>query len=111
TVTEWVPERRLGFTIHANTDSVPPTALDQHVMVGGPYFDVMSGTYELHPLDGGRSTRLVLRSTHRLTTRLNPYAAWWVERVMASIQNHISEVHKARAERAIARGITEGDRS
>ena len=99
TVTEWVPERRLAFTIHPNTTLVPPTALDSHVMVGGPHFDVMSGTYELHPLAGGRSTRLVLRSTHRLTTRVNPYAEWWVERVMASIQNHISEVHKARAER------------
>jgi hypothetical protein len=103
TVTEWEPERRLGFTIHANTDSVPPTALDAHVMVGGPHFDVMSGTYELHSMAGGRSTRLVLRSTHRLTTRVNPYAGWWVERVMTSIQNHISEVHKARAERLTSR--------
>lgn len=99
TVTEWVPGRRLRFTIHANTDSVPPTALDQHVTVGGSHFDVMSGTYELHPIDDGRGTRLVLRSTHRLSTRVNPYAAWWVERIMASIQTHISEVHKLRAER------------
>jgi hypothetical protein len=99
TVTEWVPDRRLAFTIHANTDSVPPTALDAHVTVGGPHFDVMTGTYELHPIADGRGTRLVLRSTHRLSTRVNPYAAWWVERVMASIQGHISEVHKARAER------------
>lgn len=100
TVTEWVPERRLSFTIHANTEAVPPNALDAHVMVGGPHFDVTSGTYELHPIAGGRGTRLVLRSTHRLSTRINPYAGWWVTRVMASIQTHISEVHKARAELA-----------
>jgi hypothetical protein len=99
TVTEWVPDRRLAFTIDANTDSVPAAALDAHVTVGGPHFDVMTGTYELHPIAGGRGTRLVLRSTHRLSTRVNPYATWWVERVMASIQRHISEVHKARAER------------
>ena len=99
TVTEWVPERRLSFTIRANTESVPPTALDAHVTVGGPHFDVMTGTYELHPIAGGEGTRLVLRSTHRLTTRVNPYAEWWVGRVMTSIQRHISEVHKSRAER------------
>lgn len=98
TVTEWVPERRLSFTIDPNTESVPPTALDAHVTVGGPHFDVLTGTYELYPIAGGRGTRLVLRSTHRLSTRFNPYAGWWVERVMASIQAHISEVHKARAE-------------
>jgi hypothetical protein len=99
TVTEWVPDRRLSFTIHANTDSVPPTALDAHVAVGGPHIEVMNGTDELHPLAGGHGTRLVLRSTHRLSTRVNPYAAWWVDRIMSSIQTHISEVHKLRAER------------
>lgn len=98
TVTDWNPPRRLSFTIHANTDSVPPDALDTHVMVGSPHFDVTTGTYELLPLDGGRGTRLVLRSTHRLATRFNPYAGWWVNRVMSSIQSHISEVHKQRAE-------------
>jgi hypothetical protein len=102
TVTEWVPERRLGFTIHANTALVPSSALDTHVRVGGPHFDVLTGTYELHPIANGHGTRLVLRSTHRLSTRVNPYAAWWVERVMASIQTHISEVHKSRAEQLSA---------
>ncbi len=100
TVTEWVLERRLSFTIDPNTTSLPPTALDTHVTVGGPHFDVMTGTYELHPLDGGRRTRLVLRSTHRLSTRFNLYAGWWTDRIMSSIQAHISEVHKTRAESA-----------
>jgi hypothetical protein len=109
TVTEWLPERRLAFTIHANTEAVPPSALDAHVMVGGPHFDVLSGAYELYPLAAGRSTRLVLRSTHRLTTRVNPYAEWWVNRVMASIQSHISEVHKARAERGPVRAVADRD--
>jgi hypothetical protein len=99
TITEWMPDRRLSFRIDVNTESVPPTALDPHVMIGGPYFDVLTGTYELYPIDRGRSTRLVLRSTHRLSTRFNVYADWWVERVMRSIQMHICEIHKARAQR------------
>ena len=99
TVTEWVHGERLGFTIDATTDGVSAPPLDQHVMIGGPYFDVMTGGYELHPVNGGRATRLVLRSEHRTSTRFNFYAGWWADRVMASIQNNIMAVHKARAER------------
>ncbi len=99
TVTEWVPQRRLGFTIDASTDTARGPALDEHVTIGGPYFDVLTGTYELHPLGGGRATRLVLRSEHRTSTRFNFYAGWWVDRVMTSIQDNIMVVHKDRAER------------
>ena len=100
TVTVWEPGRRLRFTIRANGDSIPPTTLDQHVRMGGRYFDVLTGEYELVPLDGGRRTHLVLRSEHRLNTHFNPYAAWWADRVMRSIQLNIQQVHKQRAERA-----------
>lgn len=98
TVTRWDPERLLSFSIDPNTESIPPTTLDRHVTIGGPFFDVLTGTYELHPIDGGRSTRLILRSEHRVSTRFNTYAVWWVDRVMASIQQNILRVHKLRAE-------------
>lgn len=98
-VTRWEPGRILSFTIDPNTEEIPPTSLDPHVTIGGPYFDVLTGTYELHPLDGGRATRLVLRSEHRVSTRFNIYSGWWANRIMASIQANILAVHKARAER------------
>lgn len=59
---------------------------------------MITGTYELHPLDGGR-TRLVLKSEHRTSTAFNPYAAWWADRVMSSIQRNILAVLRHRAER------------
>ena len=99
TLTHWEPERRLSFTIDPNTESIPPTTLDPHVTIGGPFFDVLTGTYELESRDGGRSTRLVLRSRHRVSTRFNLYSVWWAERIMASIQWNILRVHKERAER------------
>ena len=99
TVTVWEPGRRLRFSIRANGESVPPETLDQHVRLGGRYFDVLVGEYELVPLDGGRRTHLVLRSEHRLNTHFNPYAAWWTDRVMRSIQLNIQDVHRRRAER------------
>lgn len=99
TVTEWIPGRKLSFTIDPNTESIPPTTLDPHVTIGGPYFDVLTGTYELIPSSDGRSTLLVLHSTHRVSTHFNLYSGWWADRIMASIQRNILEVHKRRAER------------
>ena len=94
-VIEWVPERRLRFTIDAR--AVPRAALDPHVTIGGPFFDVLTGTYELEPVSPAR-TVLVLRSEHRVSTRFNVYAAWWADRVMASVQRNILAVLKERAE-------------
>ena len=97
-VTVWEPGRRISFTIDA--DAVPPDALDPHVTIGGPFFDVLTGTYELQPLADGR-TRLVLHSEHRVSTAFNVYAAWWAERVMQSIQRNILGVLRARAEHGV----------
>ena len=97
TVTTWRPDSVLSFTIRPNTDSIPPTTLDPHVAIGGRFFDVLTGTYELHRLSATR-TRLVLRSRQRVSTPFNPYAGWWADRVMRSIQDNILEVHRARAE-------------
>lgn len=97
TVTEWVPERRLSFTIAV--DSIPAKTLDQHVTVGGEYFDVLDGTYEIVPLGPGE-TELRLWSTHRLSTHFNAYASLWTDFVMRQIQGNILEVVRARAEAA-----------
>ncbi|HWA71103.1 MAG TPA: hypothetical protein VG937_02145 [Polyangiaceae bacterium] len=47
-VSESQVERRLSFAISA--EPAPTAALDEHVAVGGPYFGVLDGTYELEPL-------------------------------------------------------------
>ena len=96
TITEWRAERHLRFTIVP--DSIPATTLDPHVTIGGPYFDVLTGTYDLEPL-GQNRTRLRLTSEHRVSTRFNLYAGWWANRVMRSIQSNILHVLRDRAER------------
>jgi len=98
TVTHWEAERRLRFTIAAQTDSIPPGTLDRHVTIGGPYFDVLSGEYTLEPRPDG-SVLLHLASELRLSTRFNPYAQPWVDAIMRSIQVNILEVLRSRAER------------
>jgi hypothetical protein len=105
TVTDWIPDRRLRFTIAAQTDSIPPSTLDRHVTIGGPYFDVLTGQYDIRPgRDGG--VILDLTSELRVSTRFNLYAAPWADAIMRSIQENILEVIRARAE-----GISPGARS
>jgi hypothetical protein len=95
TVSDWQPERRLSFTITAQP--APRSALDEHVAVGGAYFDVVDGTYELEPLADG-STLLKLKSHHRLSTHFNFYARWWTDFIMSDLQSAIMDVIRKRCE-------------
>src|SRR5262249_22762728 len=96
TITDWDEQRRLRFTIDPQTDSIPPSTLDRHVTIGGPYFDVLTGTYTLEPRPEG-GVLLHLASELRVSTHFNPYAEPWVDAIMRSIQRDILEVLKARA--------------
>ncbi len=95
TVDTWEPGRRLGFSIRA--DAIPRTTLDEHVTIGGPYFDVLHGEYRLEKLPDG-NTRLHLRSQQRLSTDFNWYAHLWTEAVMSDLQYRILRVIKNRSE-------------
>ena len=102
TVDTWEPDHHLGFSIRAQTDRIPSTTLDQHVTVGGQYFDVLHGDYELEPLSNG-VTRLHLRSLHRVSTDLNWYAHLWTDSIMRDLQVRILHVIRDRSELAEAR--------
>ena len=95
TIDEWEPLRRLGFSIHAQP--IPPTTLDEHVTVGGRFFDVLYGEYVLEPLPRG-TTRLHLLSRHRVSTDFNWYAHLWTDAVMRDLQKRILQVVKNRAQ-------------
>lgn len=97
TVNVWEPERRLRFSIRAATDQIPSTTLDQHVTVGGPYFDVLDGEYEIE-MKGPRSAVLHLSSRHRLSTRFNFYSSLWTDFIMRDIQENILDVIRKRCE-------------
>lgn len=97
TVDVWEPERRLEFSIQAQADRIPPTTFDEHVRVGGPYFDVLRGKYRLEPLADGK-IRLHLSSRHRVSTDFNWYARLWTDAIMADLQTRILQVIKRRCE-------------
>lgn len=98
TVTLWEPGRRLGFDIRADTVNIPPHTLDEHVTIGGRYFDTLHGEYWIEPRpDGG--TLLHLVSRHRLSTTFNFYARMWTDAIMRDIQENILYVIRNRCEK------------
>ncbi len=97
TVTQWDPMKSFTFSIEADPNSIPLTALDEHVTVGSEYFDVLEGKYELEPVNGG--VMLHLSSKFTMSTSFNFYSRIWCEAIMADIQDNILNVIKRRCER------------
>jgi hypothetical protein len=97
TVTEYKDKEKMSFTIKALPHEIPLTTMDEHLVVGGKYFDVLTGTYELEKLND-KTYRLHLYSYFKLTTSFNFYASWWAKALMKDIQNNILQIEKHRAE-------------
>ncbi len=97
TIDDWQREKRLAFSIRAQTDQIPNTTLDEHVRVGGPFFDVLHGEYRLERRNGN-VVRLHLSSQQRLSTDFNWYARIWSDAIMSDLQGRILKVIKARCE-------------
>jgi hypothetical protein len=98
TVSEYVDKKKMVFSIKAYPYEIPSTTMDEHVVIGGQYFDVLNGTYELQKLDD-KTYRLHLYSHFKMTTTFNFYASWWAKWIMKDIQNNILQVVRQRAER------------
>lgn len=97
TVTEYIDKKKMTFSIKAYPHEIPSTTMDEHVVIGGEYFDVLNGTYELEKLNS-TTHRLHLYSHFKLNTTFNFYASWWARWIMKDIQNNILQVEKLRAE-------------
>ncbi len=96
TITDWRDQELISFSIKANTEAIPPTTFDEHVTIGGKYFDILQGTYRLE--QQGDDVILHLWSEQRLSTNFNLYAGLWTGAIMQDIQSNILMVIKRRCE-------------
>lgn len=97
TVTEYKDNEKMVFNIKAYPHEIPSTTLDEHVLIGGEYFDVLNGAYELEKLPNGLN-RLHLYSNFKMNTTFNFYAGWWGKWIMKDIQKNILQIQKKRSE-------------
>lgn len=97
TVTAYEHQHFMEFSIEPNTGEIPSTTFDEHVLIGGQYFDVLKGTYELKDI-GNDQYQLNLWSEFEVNTTFNVYAGLWANWIMKDIQNNILNIVKSRCE-------------
>jgi hypothetical protein len=97
-ITSW--EDKIGFTydIQVDSSSIPPKTLDEHVMIGGKYFDVIKGSYKIEEIDTMKCI-VTLTCTYRVTTNLNLYSKLWANFILNDFNEMILEVVKKRSEK------------
>ncbi len=93
---DWQPQRRLRWTYRFTPESFPPGSLDDHVMIGGQYFDLLDTTYTLKP--EGRDTLVTLRVNYRISTQFNLYADWVAQWLLGDFGDVILRFCKTRSE-------------
>ncbi|WP_377155871.1 SRPBCC family protein [Roseateles sp. UC29_93] len=72
-VTERVEGRRIAWRYEFSPDSFPPGTMDDHVVIGGRYFDLGETRFTLTPIDAVH-TRLDIEAHYRVTSSVNIYA-------------------------------------
>jgi hypothetical protein len=80
-------------------DSFPARAMDDHVRIGGSYFDLIDTSYTLQSAEKSQ-TRLVVRFQYRLSTRFNWYAGPILEHLLENAADTYLELYRDRASRA-----------
>ncbi|WP_126246071.1 hypothetical protein [Chitinophaga rhizosphaerae] len=97
TVEDYRHQEFMRFTIKANPYDIPSTTMDEHIVIGGKFFDVLNGTYDLEQVNDS-TCRLHLYSNFKLSTTFNWYASIWAGWIMEDIQDNILQVIRRRAE-------------
>jgi uncharacterized protein YndB with AHSA1/START domain len=105
-ITHWEPNEFIRWEYRFTEDSFPPQALDEHVRIGGSYFDLIDSSYRLSPEAGG--TRLKILVTYRVSTSFNWYAEWWARLLIDDTAKVILRFYKERSETHHAHQIAAG---
>ncbi|OTG80110.1 hypothetical protein B9T33_09285 [Acinetobacter sp. ANC 5054] len=91
------PPYLLSWDYQFNSNSFPKGSLDDHVEVGGQYFDLLKTDYQLAKIDA-HTTKLVLTIDYRVSTEFNWYSKLWIHYVLGEFSDVVMTIHKNRLE-------------
>lgn len=94
----WQEGKGFSYDINVDPNSIPPTTLDEHVMIGGRYFDVIDGAYRIDSVSK-TSSLVTLTCRYRITTNLNLYAQFWGDFMLNDFNEMILQIIKNRCEK------------
>jgi uncharacterized membrane protein YeaQ/YmgE (transglycosylase-associated protein family) len=97
-ITSWDEGKGFTYDINVDPNSIPPKTLDDHVMIGGKYFDVIEGSYKIEPINETKN-KVILTCSYRVTTNLNWYSKLWADFILNDFNTMILEVIKNRSEK------------
>jgi hypothetical protein len=97
--TDWQANRHVRWTYRFEADSFPPHALDDHVKIGGHYFDLIDTEYLLTPVTE-QQTQLHIRMHYRVSTQFNWYAAAVANLLIGNFEEVILNFYQRRATQA-----------
>jgi hypothetical protein len=95
-ISDWRQDRFIRWSYSFLPGAIPPEALDEHVVIGGKYFDLVDTSYRLTP--EGPATRLDIHVTYRISTNFNWYAKLWGRVLVDDAADTILGFYKRRAE-------------
>lgn len=97
-ITRWNEGNGFEYDIEVDPNSIPPKTLDEHVMIGGKYFDVLKGSYTIDSIN--QSTSIIsLNCTYSISTSFNSYSKLWADYILSDFNDMILEVIKKRCEK------------
>lgn len=77
--------------------SFPQGSLDDHIEIGGEYFNLLTTDYHLEAISLNQ-TKLTLRIDYRLSTEVNLYSDLWVQYVLKEFSDVVLHIYKNRLE-------------
>jgi hypothetical protein len=98
-VTDRIGDRLISWRYSFDENAFPPGSLDDHVRIGGQYFDLRDTTFVLTPTAGG-ITRLEIVSHYRVTTDIDFYAVPVARFIARDFMKSILHLYQTRSERA-----------
>jgi len=97
---ESLENRYMRWTYRFYEDSFPPHALDDHVKIGGHYFDVKDTSYTFTPR--GDATEVKMLIHYRVSTQFNWYAEPVAQGLLGNLEEVVLEFYRRRSESATA---------
>lgn len=102
-ITAWDRPYAMHYRFEIRPGSIPREALDEHVEMGGEYFTVLDGGYDI-AADPAGGVVLKLSTRFQNKSRLKLYGDLWGRFVLADFHRSILGLMKTRAERSAAAG-------
>lgn len=97
-VTHQIEDRTITWKYKFGPDSFPKGSLDDHVKIGGQYFNLYDTTFNLEPLSAN-TTRLEIISHYSVTTNVNFYGVPVARFIANDFMSTIIHLYKYRSEK------------